>query len=135
MHPAVATDVTRPRSPGRGLIRPRRAELGHTERVDQRLVEITEELLSIVQASSQDVDWQSYYDNEQELIDDLRDHAERMRRGDESRLPELKFSLLPTGDLNEIAFSSGWGHAYARLANLFDELYTGPWAQPRKPSP
>ncbi|MFF7251459.1 hypothetical protein ACFZBU_47290 [Embleya sp. NPDC008237] len=103
--------------------------------MNPQLVEIIDELLAIVRSGPQDVDWQPYYDNEQELVDDLHDHAERMRHGDDSRLPELKFSLLPTGDLNEIAFSSGWGHHYVRLADLFDELYTGTCRPPRKPNP
>lgn len=102
--------------------------------MDPRLSEIIDELLEIVRAHPQDLDWQPYYDDQQELLDDLHDHVERIRNADASRLPELKFSLLPTGDLNEIAFSSGWGSAYVRLADEFDELYTGPAAPPRKPN-
>jgi hypothetical protein len=102
--------------------------------MDPRLAEIIDELLDIVQEHPQDLGWQPYYDNEQELLLDLRDHAERVRSGDASRLPELKFSLLPTGDLNEIALSSGWGAAYVRLADEFDELYTGPATPPPKPN-
>ena len=75
--------------------------------MNPRLAEIIDELLEIVQAHPQDLNWQPYYDDQEELLRDLRDHAERARSGDASRLPELKFSLLPTGDLNEIAFSSG----------------------------
>lgn len=76
--------------------------------MDPRLAAITDELLEIVQAHPQDLNWQPYYDDQQELLRDLHDHAERIRNGDASRLPELKFPLLPVGDLNEIAFSSGW---------------------------
>jgi hypothetical protein len=101
--------------------------------MDPRLAVIIDELLEIVRAHPQDLDWQPYYDDQQELLRDLRDHAERIREGDASRLAELKFSLLPTGDLNEIAFSSGWGAAYVRLADEFDELYIGPATPPRKP--
>lgn len=96
-------------------------------------MELIDELLSIVRSGPQDVDWQPWYDDERDLIDDLRDHADRMRQGDESRLPELKFMLLPTGALNEVAFSSGWGEAYVRLANQFDLLYTGPATPPPEP--
>ena len=99
--------------------------------MDPQLAGIIDEVLEIVKAHPQDLNWQTYYDSEQELLQDLRDHAERLRRGDSSRLAELKFSLLPTGRLNEIAFSSGWGDAYVRLANEFDDLYTGP-ASPDK---
>ena len=102
--------------------------------MDQRLAAIIDELLQIVQAHPQDLNWQPYYDDHHALLHDLHDHAERIRNGDPSRLPELKFSLLPTGDLNEIAFSSGWGAAYVRLADEFDELYTGPATPPSKPN-
>ena len=101
--------------------------------MDPRLAAIIAELVAIVQAHPQDLDWQPYYDDQHELLLDLQDHAERVRNGDASRLPELKFSLLPTGDLNEIALSSGWGDAYVRLADEFDDLYTGPATPARKP--
>jgi hypothetical protein len=103
--------------------------------MDPRLAEIVEELLKIVRLSPQDLSWQPFYADDEELQRDLRDHAERLRRGDGSRLPELKFSLLPTGDLNEIAISSGWSERYLRLADEFDGLYAGPWSSPRKPGP
>ncbi len=101
--------------------------------MDLRLAAIVDEILEIVQAHPQDLNWQPYYDDQQELLRDLHDHAERIRNGDASRLPELKFSLLPTGNVNEIAFSSGWGVAYVRLADEFDELYAGPATPPHKP--
>jgi hypothetical protein len=102
--------------------------------MDARLVAIIDELLSIVQSGPQDVDWQPWYEDERQLIDDLRDHADRARRGDGSRLPELKFMLAPTGALNEVAFSSGWGDDYVRLADHFDALYPGPWTPPARPA-
>jgi hypothetical protein len=106
----------------------------HTVCVDPQLVEIIDDLLTIVQSNRQDLNWQPDYSNERDLIEDLRDHAERMRRGDSSRLPELRYVLLPTGALNEIAFSSGWGESYVRLANRFDELYIGSPTPPHEPT-
>lgn len=73
------------------------AEVHHTGCVDPRLVEIIDEFLAIAQSNPQDLSWQPHYDNERDPIEDLCDHAERMRRGDSSRLPELKYVLLPTG--------------------------------------
>ncbi|MFF5019894.1 hypothetical protein [Streptomyces sp. NPDC001165] len=101
--------------------------------MDQRLMEIADRLLMIAQSMPQDVDCQGHFADEEELVSDLQDHAERLRRGDVSRLPELKFLLLPTGSFNEIALSNGWGDIYVTLANRFDEVYTGPWALPREP--
>ena len=53
-------------------------------------------------------------------MDDLRDHADRLRRGDASRLPDLRYLLLPTAPLCEIATSSGWAETYRALANRLD---------------
>ncbi|WP_157248742.1 hypothetical protein [Nonomuraea typhae] len=79
-----------------------------------------DELLAIVQGSSQDLTWQSRYESEQDLVRDLRDHAGRLARGDVSRLSDLRFLLLPTGALCEIAASSGWLERYVSLANRLD---------------
>ena len=57
--------------------------------MDPRLAEIVDELLQIVQAHPQDLNWQPYYDDQQELLDDLHDHAERIRNAGTSRLPHL----------------------------------------------
>ena len=100
--------------------------------MDPRLADLIDEPVQIIQAGPQDLNWQAEYDDEGELLRDLRDHAERIRRGDGSRLAELKFVLLPASALNEMAFSSGWGRAYVRLGNEFDALYPGPASPPDK---
>ena len=84
-------------------------------------LETVEALLAIVQAAPQDLTWQEHYASEAELVDDLRDHADRLRRGDASRLPDLRYLLLPTAPLCEIATSSGWSLEYLALANRLDE--------------
>ena len=126
-------DSVPPVPAGPGCQLTRRRGWCHPEFVDPRLAAIVNELLEIVRAHPQDLDWQPYYEDQPELLRDLHDHAERIRSGDADRLPELKFSLLPTGPLNEIALSSGWGAAYVRLANEFDGLYAGSATPPRKP--
>ncbi|MFI6502328.1 hypothetical protein [Nonomuraea typhae] len=85
-----------------------------------------DELLAIVQSSSQDLAWQSHYESEQDLVDDLRDHADRLASGDVSRLSDLRFLLVPTGALCEIAASSGWLERYVSLANHLDESAVWP---------
>lgn len=89
-------------------------------RVLDTALETVEALLAIVQAAPQDLTWQQRYASEDELVRDLRDHAGRLRRGDASRLPDLRHLLLPTGSLCEIAMSSGWPEAYTTLANRLD---------------
>ena len=73
-----------------------RARWWHAYLVDLRLIRLINELLAIVQAHPQDLNWQTYYDGQQELLRDLRDHSERVRCGDGSRLPEqVKLFIVP----------------------------------------
>lgn len=92
--------------------------------MDSRLLdtalETVETILAIVSAAPQDLTWQERYANEDELVSDLRDHADRLRRGDAARLPDLRRLLLPTAPLCEIATSSGWADTYLALANRLD---------------
>lgn len=109
-------------------------EVHHTGCVDPQLVEITDALLAIVQSNRQDVNWQPNYANEQDLIEDLRDHAERMRRRDTSRLPELRYVLLPAGALSEIALQQRLGRLLCAPSQQIDEIYSGPSTPPREPT-
>ncbi|WP_328406239.1 hypothetical protein [Nocardia sp. NBC_00403] len=90
------------------------------------IVGILDQVLAIVKRVPQELIWQSRYSDEQELVDDLTDHARRIGQGDLSRLPDLSFLFLPTGPLCEIAASSGWLDAYTVLGNRFDELHSFP---------
>lgn len=87
------------------------------------ILDILDQVMAIVQAGPQDVSWQSRYADEAELVGDLTEHAELIRRGDMSRLPDLRFLFIATGPLCEIAASSGWLDAYTVLGNRFDRLY------------
>ncbi|MEV6430877.1 hypothetical protein [Nocardia sp. NPDC051463] len=88
------------------------------------IVGILDQVLAIVKRDPQELIWQSRYSDERELVNDLTDHAQRIRQGDLSRLPDLSFLFVPTGPLCEIAASSGWLEAYTVLGNRFDELHS-----------
>ncbi|WP_433679063.1 hypothetical protein [Nocardia sp. CA-119907] len=87
------------------------------------ILDILDQVMAIVQAGPQDLSWQSRYADEAELVGDLTDHSELIRRDDTSRLPDLKFLFLVTSPLCEIAASSGWLETYTALGNRFDRLY------------
>ncbi|MFI7667961.1 hypothetical protein [Nocardia sp. NPDC049526] len=87
------------------------------------ILDILDQVMAIVQAGPQDMSWQSRYADAAELVGDLTDHSELIRRGDMSRLPDLRFLFVATGPLCEIAASSGWLETYAVLGNQFDRLY------------
>lgn len=84
------------------------------------VVRIMEEVLAIVQAVPHDTLWTSYANGEA-VVADLRDHVERLRRNDLSRLFDLRMLFAPTGRLQELAISNGWPGRYLSLAKQFDE--------------
>jgi hypothetical protein len=78
------------------------------------------DVLRIVETEPQDVGWASAWDEAGDMVSDLRDHLSRLQRGDTSRMPELNALFLPTGPLQEVSISSGWGSRYLDLADRFD---------------
>ncbi|MEU0502181.1 hypothetical protein [Nocardia sp. NPDC005998] len=88
-----------------------------------QILDILDQVMAIVRVGPQDLSWQSRYADEAELVGDLTEHSELIRRGDMSRLPDLKFLFVATGPLCEIAASSGWLATYTELGNRFDRLY------------
>lgn len=89
--------------------------------VTREALRIMEEVLCIVQAAPHDTSWTVYADWEA-AVADLRDHVERLRRGDLSRLSDLRMLFAPTASLQELALSNGWPGRYMSLAKRFDEL-------------
>lgn len=90
----------------------------------REVVQVVEDVLAIVEAEPQDVTW-SRWDEPEEMVADVRNHVALLRRGDVSQVPELKMLFAPTGSLQEVAISSGWGERYLRLAARFDAARTG----------
>ncbi|MFE3454286.1 hypothetical protein ACFXJ8_35715 [Nonomuraea sp. NPDC059194] len=86
----------------------------------EALAQVLDDLVEIVAASEQDTTWAGTWDTGDEMIRELRDHAGRLRRGDGSTLGELEFLFLPTGPLQEVSISSGWGDQFLVLAGRFD---------------
>ncbi len=66
-----------------------------------------------------DVVW-SRYNNAEETIEDINRHMESLQRGDLSRIDDLVLLFAPTGSLQEISISSGWGEEFLDLAARFD---------------
>ncbi|MFD1930029.1 MULTISPECIES: hypothetical protein [Nonomuraea] len=86
----------------------------------EELAQVLDDVLGIVTASEQDTIWAGKWDTGDEMIRELRDHAARLRRGDGSTLGGLEFLFLPTGPLQEVSISSGWGDQFLDLAERFD---------------
>ena len=86
------------------------------------LLKILAEVIGICEAMPQIVDWAGYEDQD-ELLSDLRDHLRRLRENDTGRLGDLRVLFLRTGPLQDIAIDSGWHEMYVALASRFDDAY------------
>ncbi|WP_314172575.1 hypothetical protein [Streptomyces winkii] len=84
------------------------------------LADVVEDVLRVLGAHEQNVDWTARWATSEEMTAELRDHLARLRREDFSRLAQLKSLFLPTGPLQEVSLSSGWGAEYLTLATRFD---------------
>jgi hypothetical protein len=85
------------------------------------IIDILNEIIRIVRRSEIDVVW-SGYDTTDDVLSDLTGHIARLTNNDLSRRKELKILFAPTGPLQEIALSSGWGDQFLSIAERFDQL-------------
>jgi hypothetical protein len=83
------------------------------------LVDVVGEVLRLLQLPETDVVW-SRYRSPQEAIQDLTSHLRRLKCGDLAGLPDLKLLFAPTGPLQEISISSGWGDRFIDIAARLD---------------
>jgi len=68
---------------------------------------------------STDVCW-STYNSAPEVIEELELLKAKIEKQDESARHKLLFLLLPTGDLQEISLSSGWGDEFLEIAEILE---------------
>ena len=73
----------------------------------------------IIKNTATDVVW-SRFENEEEVIAALDDHLEKLLSHDFDEIMDLIMLFAPTGSLQEISISSGWGTEYLALASEFD---------------
>jgi hypothetical protein len=67
-----------------------------------------------------DVIW-SNYNSADEVIKDLEDIEKGLKRSDKNAVDRLYFLLAPTGSLQEISISSGWGNEYLEIAATLEK--------------
>lgn len=79
------------------------------------------EIKQIVDSSNTDTGF-SKYSTPKELIDDLDKYIEKLERKDETIFSKINFLIAPTGDLQEVSLSSGWGEEFLRLSMEIDKI-------------
>ncbi|MCJ7649999.1 MAG: hypothetical protein MUP85_15415 [Candidatus Lokiarchaeota archaeon] len=83
------------------------------------VINVLKKTKAIIKNTTTDVAW-SRFENEEGVIEALDDHMEKLISHDFSAIWDLILFFAPTGSLQEISISSGWGDDYLTLASECD---------------
>jgi hypothetical protein len=85
----------------------------------QNLILILEETRAYIAQDGNDFSWSSWIDQAHALseIDSIITELEN------GAVPEMGVLFAPTGPIQEVSLSSGWGNQFLRLADRFDKEY------------
>jgi hypothetical protein len=84
------------------------------------LVSILEEARGLLAADGNDFSWSSWRDRDAAL-DEIDMILAELRSGIIPSTLTLNVLFAPTGPIQEVSLSSGWGDAFIQLANRFDD--------------
>ncbi len=80
------------------------------------LTKLLEEVLTCVNREDNDFSWSGWKDA-QEAVAEFNGLLLGLQERDQESLTRISFLFMPTGPLQELALSSGWGDEFCRLAN------------------
>ena len=85
----------------------------------QKLIEILRETRAFLERRDNDFAWSSWEDAPAALreIDAI---VTRIESGDMPQRADIEVLFLPTGPIQEVGLSSGWGQQFVELASRFD---------------
>ena len=89
--------------------------------INKNLIKLLNKIIELVSTRDTNMVW-STYDTKEVLILELKNYIQRLQNNDFSPIEQLISLFLPTGDLQEIAISSGWGEEYLSISKKFDDL-------------
>jgi len=85
----------------------------------QRLISVMEETRAYLAREENDYSWSSWRDREHALAE-LDSILAKLKKGS---VPAIHILFAPTGPIQEVSLSSGWGDKFLDLAEWFDEAY------------
>jgi hypothetical protein len=90
----------------------------------QRLIDVLREAREFLACPGNDYAWSSWEDAPAALreIDGI---IARIESGDMPKRSNIELLFLPTGPIQEVSVSSGWGQEFIELANRFDAAIEG----------
>jgi hypothetical protein len=85
----------------------------------QKLITVLREARALLARESNDFSWSSWKDQDQ-AIAEIDSIIAALENGS---IPEIGFLFAPTGPIQEVSLSSGWGNEFLELAERFDKEY------------
>ena len=89
-------------------------------RTTANLVSVLHEAQTVLRRPENDFAW-SKWDAATSAVAEIDSHINAIESNDLSRLPDLASLFAPTGAIQEVAQSSGWGTEFLVLASRFDK--------------
>jgi hypothetical protein len=85
----------------------------------QDLISIVKEARSLLALANNDFSWSSWIDQDQ-AISEVDKIITELENGS---VPDIRVLFAPTGPIQEVSLSSGWGNEFIELADRFDKAY------------
>lgn len=92
----------------------------------QELINIFECLIELINYPDNDFAW-SIWDNSSEASNKLQNIIILLKSGDLPNKDDITFLFLPTGSLQEVSISSGWGDIFIKIADKYDFIESLVW--------
>jgi hypothetical protein len=90
----------------------------------EKLIAVFEEARRLLAAAGNDFGWSSWRDRV-EALEEIDQVLSGLRSGAPPDVLTLEVLFAPTGPIQEVSLSSGWGDEFVELAGRFDEAMAG----------
>lgn len=87
------------------------------------LLDIFQRTRDLVARPENDFAWSSWRDSD-EALEEIDGIIAKLRQGEAPPVNDMAILFAPTGPMQELALSSGWGNRFLGLASEFDAAFT-----------
>jgi hypothetical protein len=81
-----------------------------------KLISVLKETRDFLARNENDFSWSSW-ENQSEALSEIDSVIANLENG---KMPDIRYLFGPTGRIQEVSLSSGWGEEFIELANRFD---------------
>ena len=85
----------------------------------RKLIDILKEARALVARDDNDFSWSSWIDQDH-AIAEINSIIAELENGS---VPKIEVLFAPTGPIQEVSLSSGWGNEFLELSKRFDKEY------------